>query len=704
MTTLFCDTETYSEVDLKSHGTHRYAEHQSIEVMLFGYALDDGEPKVWDLTTGAPMPKDLANAIWDDNVLMVWQNSHFDRTVIKHALRIDMKPRRIHDTMVHAMAHSLPGGLDKLGYVLNLDEEDRKQKRGKELIQLFCKPRPKNHNLRRATAATHHGEWEEFKSYLCSDVIAMREVYRRVPMWNWRPGSFERKLWELDQRINDRGFAVDLELAEAAIKATAQAKAALRERVQDQTLGIVESATQRDQMLQFILEAHGVDLPDMTSDTLKRRLDDPELPDGVRQLIAIRLEASMASSAKYRALINSTSADGRLRNALQFAGAIRTQRWAGRTFQAHNMKRPDPDFKKEESLNVIIDAIKAGCLDLVHDEPMRALANVVRGCIIAPPGKKLAIADLSNIEGRMLVHLAGERWKLKAFADIDKGIGADMYVASYARAFNVSTKDVDDYMRQIGKVMELALGYGGGVGAFIAFAAVYKMDLDALADAVMEVADLNAIHVATKIWEWTNRKRRTTYGLSKHVWIACEVLKTKWRDAHPAVVSLWESLQGAVAQAIREQGVPFAAGEHLKAQRDGAWLRIRLPSGRCLCYLHPEVNDKGDVSYMGVSQYTRQWTRIRSYGGKFVENVDQAASRDVLAHGMVQADGVLSVLSDDPGDGIILTVHDEILAQVPDDDGFGHADLAALMSRVPPWAQGLPLAAKGFDTYRYRKD
>ena len=702
MTTLFADTETFSEVDLKSHGTHRYAE--AAEVMLFGYAIDDGEPQVWDLTTGAPMPKDLANAIWDPQVGMVWQNSHFDRTVIRHALRIPMPTSRIDDSMVHAMSHSLPGGLDKLGYVLNLDEEDRKQKRGKELIQLFCKPRPKNHILRRATAATHPSEWEEFIEYLKSDIISMREVHRRVPKWNWRPGGFERKLWELDQRINDRGFAVDLELAEAAIKATTQAKAALKLRVQDKTIGIVDSATKRDQMLAFILEGYGVDLPDMASDTLKRRLDDPELPDGVRQLIAIRLEASMASSAKYKALINSTSSDGRLRNSLQFAGAIRTQRWAGRIFQAHNMKRPDPDFKEEETLNATIDAIKAGCLDLVHDEPMRAMANVVRGCIVAPPEKKLSIADLSNIEGRMLVHLAGERWKIKAFAEIDMGIGADMYKASYARAFNVSTDDVDDYMRQIGKVMELALGYEGGVGAFITFAAVYKMDLDKLADAVWEVTDLNAIHVATKIWEWTNRKRRTTYGLSKHVWIACEVLKTKWRNAHPEVVNLWERLSGAVAMAIREQHVPFTAGEHLKAQRDGAWLRVRLPSGRCLCYLHPEVDERGSISYMGINQYTRQWSRIKTYGGKLVENADQAASRDVLAHGMVKADEVLSVLSDDPTDGIVLTVHDEIITQVPDDDGFGHRELAELMSIVPPWAEGLPLAAKGFDTYRYRKD
>ena len=700
-TVLYCDLETFSTIELK-HGTHRYAE--AGEVMLFGYAIDDGEPQVWDLTTGESMPADLEALLEDDSVEQVWQNSHFDRTLLRHALGIHIHPRDIHDTMVQAMAHSLPGGLDKLGQVLKIDEDKRKDKRGKELIQLFCKPRPKNHHLRRATRATHPVEWKEFKDYLKSDIIAMRAIRKKMPMWNFKPGGFERRLWELDQKINDRGFAVDLELAHAAIEATRMAQAALRERVQDETLGVVESATQRDALLAFILEAHGVDLPDMSSDTLKRRLDDPELPDGVRQLIAIRLEAGMASSAKYKAVINGVSKDGRLRNTLQFAAALRTQRWGGRIFQPQNMKRPDPDFKKAETINGVIEAIKLGCLELVHDEPMRALANAVRGCIIAPPGRKLVIADLSNIEGRFLVFLASEHWKLKAFANIDQGEGEDMYKVSYARAFNTIPEHVDDYQRQIGKVMELAMGYEGGVGAFITFAAVYKMDLEQLAVAVQQTTDQAALYQAEKMWDWTVKKRRSTYGLEKFVWIACEVLKTKWRNAHPAVVELWKTAQEAVRLAIMNPGVPFAIGEHLKAQRDGAWLRIRLPSGRCLCYLHPEVSERGEISYMGLSQYTRQWTRIKTYGGKLIENATQAGSRDVLAYNMPVIEDTVTTLDDDPNTGIVLTVHDEVLTEVPDDDRFMPDDLAALMSQVPTWAPGLPLAAKGFETDRYRKD
>ena len=617
MTILFGDIETYSEANLKTAGTHQYSDPDAHpEVMLFLYAVDDGPVMVWDVAAGLPMPAALANPLWDNKVELVFQNSHFDRTLLRKALGITLKQDRFHDTMIQAMVHSLPGGLEKMGYAIGLPEDKQKSKRGYELIRLFCMPRPKNHKLRRATRDTHPAEWQEFINYGMQDVVAMREAHHKMPMWNYKRGSSERRLWNLDQKINDRGVAIDLDLARAAIVASNQAKAALRDKIQTETAGEVSSATKRDLLLAYILAEHGVDLPDMTSDTLKRRMDDPELPDAVRQLLAIRLEATMVSSAKYLALVNATSPDGRLRNTLQFAGALRTQRWAGRLFQPQNMKRPDPDFKKEATLNLYIDAIKAGMLDTVHDEPMRVLANVVRGCIVAPPGKKFCIADLSNIEGRMLVWLAGEEWKLKAFHDIDKGIGEDMYKQAYGASFSVDPASVDDYQRQIGKVQELMLGYGGGVGAFITGAATYKIDLDELAEAVWLAADRDALKQAQGFYKWAMKKRLSNYGLEQHVYVACELLKEKWREAHPAVVALWKSAGDAVTQAIRNKGVAFPIGPWLMAQCDGAWLRVRLPSGRYLCYLHPQVTDKGEISYMGISQYTRQWIRIRTYGGK----------------------------------------------------------------------------------------
>lgn len=689
MTELFCDLETYSEVDLRSGATHNYAD--TAEVMLFLYALGDEPVKCWDLTTGAPMPKDLADPLYNRDVTLVFQNSAFDRTVLRRGnLHITLPVERFHDTMIQAMVHSLPGGLERVGQIIGLGEEQAKLKDGKQLIQLFCKPRPVSQKIRRATRETHPAEWQRFIEYGMRDVEAMRAARRKLPMWNYK--GKELALWHLDQKINDRGFQCDVAFAAKALEAATVAKHALKNRVQDETLGAVESATKRDQLLKYILEEHGVTLPDMTSDTLKRRLEDPELPEAVKLLIMIRLEASMASTSKYKALLNAVSPDGRLRNTLQFAGAIRTARWAGRVFQPQNMKRPDADMDADD----VIAAVMGDCLELTEVEPMRALANAVRGCIKAPMGKKLCIADLSNIEGRVLVWLAGEAWKLKAFADFDAGIGHDMYKVAYGRAFNRDPGKTDKGQRQIGKVQELALGYEGGVGAFLTFAAVYQMDLDELARAVHATASADALRHAEGMYAWTVKKRRSTFGLTKDVWIACEVLKTLWREAHPMVVNLWADAAGAVRAAVKTAGVAFPIGKHLKVQRDGVWLRIRLPSGRVLCYLQPEVDESGQISYMGINQYTRQWSRIKTYGGKIVENITQAVARDVMADRMPSVEAA--------GYEIVLTVHDEILSETPDTTAFSSDALAALMATNPAWATGLPLAAAGFETYRYRKD
>lgn len=686
---LFADTETYSEVDLRSGATHNYAD--AAEVMLWSYALNDDPVKTWDLTTGAPMPKDLANALYNPAVKLVFQNSAFDRTVLRRGnLHINLPVERFHDTMVQAMVHSLPGGLEKIGQIIGLTEEQAKSKDGKKLIQLFCKPHP-NQKIRRSTRETHPEEWKRFTAYAESDVEAMRHAYKKLPMWNYK--GRELALWHLDQRINDRGFQCDVELATKALAAAKTAQATLRDRVRDETEGAVSSATKRDQLLKYILEEHGVTLPDLTSDTLKRRLEDPELPEGVKLLIQIRLEAGMASSSKYKALINAVSPDGRLRNTLQFAGAIRTCRWAGRVFQPQNMKRPDME---QEAIDLVILAVKEECLDLTEVEPMRALANAVRGCIVAPEGKKLCIADLSNIEGRVLVWLAGEAWKLKAFKQYDDGIGPDMYIAAYARAFNMDPAKVGKSGRQKGKVMELALGYQGGVGAFLTFAAVYQMDLDELAKEVWAAASHDALENATNMWNWTVKKKRSTFGLTKEVWVACEVLKALWREAHPSVCELWADAESAMRSAFRTPGVAYSVGKHIKVQRDGVWTRVRLPSGRVLCYLDVQVDDHGGITYQGINQYTRQWGRIKSYGGKFVENWTQAVARDVMGDRMPDID--------ESGYEIVLSVHDELLTETPDTDEWSSDTLAAMMATNPAWADGLPLAAAGFETYRYRKD
>ncbi len=385
---------------------------------------------------------------------------------------------------------------------------------------------------------------------------------------------------------------------------------------------------------------------------------------------------------------------------------------SGRIFQPQNMMRPDPDFD-EAQMDIGVGMLKAGCAEVLFPNVMRLTANTVRGCIVAPPGKKLVIADLSNIEGRGLGWLADEEWKLQAFRDYDASLivdhagrpildkkgerqfgKPDIYKLAYARAFNVDPATVEKWMRQIGKVMELGLGYQGGVAAFLTFAAVYQMDLEKMSIAVLEITEASAISDARRMYGWAAKGNRTL-GLPQEVYVACEILKAAWRRAHPMTESFWALCETAARSAILNPGETFQA-RHIAFRRDGQWLRARLPSGRYLCYLRPEIDEKGGITYWGVNQYTRQWSRIKTYGGKLAENFTQASARDVLAHSMP--------LVEDEGYEIVLGIHDELLTETPDSPEFSSDRLSEIMSVVPPWATGLPLAAAGFETYRYRKD
>lgn len=879
MTVLWFDCETYSECDLFSAGTHAYAEHPSTEITVVQWAIDDGEPLVLDCTL-PNQPIGLAtleDLLRDPSTIVIAHNSHFDRTLLRHVWGIGVPVERWRDTMVKALAHGLPGALGKIGAVLGLAEDEAKDKRGRELVNLFCKPRPKNHKLRRATRETHPKEWAEFLEYSRQDVVAMRAIDKRLPNWNYRDGHPELALWHLDQRINDRGLAIDLDLARAAIGAVAEEQQRLKAETAAATDGAVRSPSQRDELLSYILLEHGVRLPDMRADTLRRRAEDPNLPDAVRLLINLRLEATKASTAKYKAAINATSGDGRLRNALQFCGAARTGRWAGRLMQLQNLPRPSRGFGEEEQA-LGIASIKAGAASMLYDNVMQLAADCIRGLIVAPPGRKLCIADLSNIEGRVLAFLAGEEWKLQAFREFDAGRGADIYKLAYARSFGVDASKVDKDQRQIGKVQELMLGYEGGVGAYLTGAATYGFDIADLAASVQAATDGATWRETLKSFDWFKAKG-LTYGLPVEHWAACRVLVDAWREAHPHTRALWSALKDAYIRAVAHRGETVAVGKHLKVRADGAWLRIRLPSGRYLCYLSPEVDADGGCSYMGVDQYTRQWKRIRTHGGKLAENclagdalvlteygwmrigsvplsarvwdgvewvrhdgltysgkqatisIDgvgmtpdhrilttegwrQASSceglervhcrlpdaraggqqrglqRQQLHVGDVQAAGeqhptiaprghasgaddrdagvgslrggvqhaplsvgprvanrsgvepVYDLLNCGPrnrfvvssnhgipfivhnctqavardvlfasmpsieaeGYEIVLSVHDELLTETPDTEAYNHERLAALMSAVPDWAPGLPLAAAGFETTRYRKD
>lgn len=688
---LYCDLETYSPAPI-NHGSHAYAE--KAEVLLWAYAKDDAPAKVWDVTTGEPMPDDLEEDLADPAVTVVWHNGGmFDLVVLPWALGIDLPMERQHDTLVQALSHSLPGKLESLCDILRVSDEDAKDKEGKTYINLFCKPAL---NGGRNTRLTHPEQWEGFKRYAGKDITAMRKARKVMPMWNYT--GAEKELWLLDQKINRRGMCIDMPLVHATLDAVAKAQKKLAARCVDLTDGQVQAATQRDAMLKHILESYGVDLPDMTKATLERRIDDPDLPRALRELLAIRLQAATSSTSKYKSLLKGVSSDGRLRGTKQFNGAMRTGRWAGRLFQPDNLPRPtlDPD-----DIEMGIEALLAGAADLMYSNVMGLASSAIRGCIIAPDKKKLTVADLSNIEGRDQAWLAGETWKLRAFRTFDAGEGHDLYALAYAKSFGVTPEDViankkhgDGSMRQIGKVQELALGYEGGVGAFVTFALAYNVDLATLPAKVLPAADPELVRQSRDFLAWTVKQKRTTFGLSDDTFVTCDVLKRAWRQAHPNIAAMWADLKAIVIEAIESPGKTFTL-RALKIRRDGAWLRIVLPSGRSLCYPSPRVDD-GQISYMGVNQYSRKWTRLKSYGGKFFENICQAVARDVMAANMPRIEAA--------GYEIVLTVHDEVVTEAPDTPEFNHRHLSALLATNPTWAPDIPLAAAGFESYRYKKD
>ena len=654
MATLFFDCETFSEVPI-ANGTHAYAE--GAKIILASYAWDDEPAVCVDMTDGSTTLDDLQD-LMDKASVVVIHNSAFDRTILRN-VGVNLPVEKVHDTMVQALSHSLPGALDKLCTVLHVPTNLAKDKDGKRLIFLFCKPQPANRKLRICDRTTHPADWEAFKSYARMDIEAMREVYKRLPKWNYAgPASNSRRdeleLWHVDQRINDRGVAVDRELATAALRAVERLQARLAYEASELTEGHVGSTTQRERVIAYLADYLGYPVEDLKGASVERILGELGLPDEVRELLLNRQQAAATSPAKYKALLKGASKDGRLRGTLQFCGASRTGRFGGRVFQPQNLPRP---VVKGWAVEEGIVAMKANTEDLLFDNVMDLITSAIRGCIVAPAGRKLVIADLSNIEGRMLAWLAGETWKVEAFAAFDRGIGHDLYKITAASILGKKPEDITKDERQVsGKIPELSCGYQGALGAFKTMGALYGVDLP----------------------------DNTVLSIVK-----------AWRAKHPNIVKLWYGLENACRDAVHSPGVVKRVGK-LAIQRDGVWLRIRLPSGRYLCYPGIECDDAGKLSYLGVNQYTRKWERLKTYGGKLVENVTQAASRDVLCYGMK--------LAEESGYPVVLHVHDELLCEVPDRPDYNVARLSAIMSTNPPWAEGLPLAAAGFETYRYRKE
>lgn len=687
---IYIDCETYSEEPIKN-GHFKYAE--KAELLMVAWAVDDGPVELWD-TTKDVLPKELEHILFISNDLLIAHNASFEQAIFsKHKffqnLAVEISPHRWHCTMAQAYAHGLPGSLEHLGAVLGLPIDRQKAKTGYDLIRLFCLPPAKNVKRPRATRLTHPQQWEVFKTYCKQDIIATREIYKKLPKWNYQ--GFELNLWHLDQKINQRGLNIDLDLANAAIRAVDKEQASLRKRTVDITEGQVGSTTQRDVLLRHILEAYGVELPDMQASTLERRIEDPDLPEALRELLAIRLQATTSSTAKYKRLVKSTCSDGRLRGTLQWCGASRTSRWSGRLFQPQNL--PRPTFKQQE-IEFGIEALKADCADIIYGNVMELASNTIRSVISAPIGKKLVVSDLSNIEGRYSAWLAGEEWKLQAFRAFDSGTGPDLYNKAYAHMFRIKPEEVSKEQRQIGKTLELSMSYAGGVNAFVTFSLNLGADLNKMSEDAKKSIPSDVYLEAEEFWDWAVKEKRTL-NLEKDVFIVCDSFKRMWRRANPKITSFWKEIEEAVRNAITTPNTEFIARK-VKTHRTGNWLRILMPSGRCLCYPHPQVGDKGAISFSGINQYSRQWGRIKTFGGKLTENLVQAGARDVMAHNMF--------VIEQSGYNIVLTCHDEVITEVCNNENFNAEKLSLLLSQDIPWACDLPLSAAGFESVVYRKE
>jgi DNA polymerase len=729
---LFLDTETFSPVDLKKSGAYAYSEHPETEIMICSYAFDDEQVQVWDSTDDSRMPEELRKGLRQvqrGKAKLVMQNGLlFDRLLMRECWDIDIDPRNIIDTMICAFRHSLPGSLDALCQVLQVEEENAKDKRGKALIQRFCKPTPKNYKVRRYTSETHPGEWAEFLAYAKSDISAMREVYHSLPQWG--NTEFENTVLAVDQRINDRGFYVDTALANAAIDAVKQHKIELQAEANAKWgAGLTGAAflpTLRDL-------APGHEILNAQKSTLNDLLADDDLPDDARTIIEMRLGASSTASTKYNPLLLGLSADGRRRGCLQYGGAKRTLRWAGKGFQPQNLARGH--FSGDE-LDQGIDMLLKGRAHWLYDVS-KLTASTVRGCIIPTAGNKLVVADYSNVEGRGLAWLAGEESALVTFL-----AGLDIYCVTAGKMFGLEPdfikKERKD-LRQIGKACELGLGYGGGVAAFLTFAKNLGLDLYAMAETMKGTFPDHIWAAAKRGYEYAriqekNKKgfagqkaERPSYDLPKNVWLTCDSIKRMWRESHPATCQFWNDLESAAMNAIKDPGTSYWAGAAVRENGDraikitrtftkekgervpGWWLKVELPSGRVLSYPGIGISvekqiDEDDarteyrerIRYMGENQTTRQWGKQYTYGGKLAENITQALCRDLLAYALVRVDK-------EPGWDIILHIHDELVCETPDTAEYSVSKLESMMCELPSWAQGFPLVAEGAELKRYAK-
>lgn len=654
---LFIDIETYSSVDIKESGAYKYIESPDFEILIIGYALDNGPVNIIDLAQGEEMPEEFEEALLDSECIKVAHNAVFERLSFKR-VGYNVPAEQWYCTSVKAAYCGLPLSLDGVSKALNLT--DKKLDTGKALIKYFsCPCKATRINGMRARNYPEHApeKWEMYKEYNKYDVLAEREIFFKLER-HIIP-DIEREMYVLDQNINDRGILVDMELAESAI-AVDNAYTALLTQHAQQLTGL-ENPNSPVQIRQWIEKQTGCAVLSLSKETMPDLLKEfSDYPD-VIELLNIRKKLSKTSIKKYYAMLNCAMKDHRVRGTFQFYGANRTGRWAGRLLQLQNLSKNH--ISHIEVPRELIRARDWESVEMMYDDVADILSQLVRTALIAAPGKVFSVADFSAIEARVISWLANEKWRM----DVFRGDGK-IYEATGAKMFNVPISSITkgSVLRDKSKISELALGYEGSLGAL-------------------------------------RRMGGERMGLSDTEMMS---LARKWRMANPAIVEMWKEIDEASKEAVRYQRPVSCTCRNIIFDCDGEFMTIQLPSGRKLYYYGPRFKDKKIgkstmpsrvLCYQGVVQETKQWGEIDTYGGKLTENIVQAIARDLLGSSMLQLEA--------EGYHPVCHIHDECLVEVPEENAQAYyEEMARIMGTPPEWASDLPLRADGYTTPFYLKD